>query len=316
MAGHPNPWSTPMQRVKRDCQHTHSTHHHGTHVAYVRDKCRCDDCTKAASKAQDQRNRLIAYGRYDSGRVDAEPTRQHINMLTQYGIGLKRIALIAGVSNSTLGKIIYGDKTRNTPPRARIEKHVAQRVLAVKPELEHLGQKVCIDGTGTRRRIQALVTIGWSQARLAQQLDVAPSNFRKLMTGDNVHAGTARKVQALYEQLWNQPQAGHEHRSRIAANRAKNMAKRLGWAPPLAWDDDTIDDPAATPATAPESPFVHAEERMETIEFLLETGCGQAELISRSGYRSLPSLEQACLRQGRNDLVYRVKRIHEMVRAA
>ncbi|QBJ94479.1 hypothetical protein D0Z67_29365 (plasmid) [Streptomyces seoulensis] len=27
------------------------------------------------------------------------------------------------------------------------------------------------------------------------------------------------------------------------------MAERHGWAPPLAWDDDTIDDPTAVPVT-------------------------------------------------------------------
>ena len=53
-----------------------------------------------------------------------------------------------------------------------------------------------------------------------------------------MHAATARKVADLYDQLWDQP-----------GNRAKsiNLARARGWALPLAWDDDEIDDPAATP---------------------------------------------------------------------
>ena len=31
------------------------------------------------------------------------------------------------------------------------------------------------------------------------------------------------------------------------AERARSTAKRKGWAPPMAWDDDTIDDPQAKP---------------------------------------------------------------------
>ncbi|MGO5480449.1 hypothetical protein ACTQVS_09920, partial [Anaerovoracaceae bacterium HCP3S3_H6] len=31
------------------------------------------------------------------------------------------------------------------------------------------------------------------------------------------------------------------------STRVRNYAERQGWAPPAAWDDDTIDDPTATP---------------------------------------------------------------------
>lgn len=303
-------------RIKRECHHKQSRHEHGTRLAYIRDKCRCTECTAAASKDEDRRNRLIAYGRYDVGRVDAAPVREYTLSLMAYGIGMKRIAHIAGVSNSTLGKILYGSEAQGIKPRARVAKHVAEKVMKVKPELQHLGKTALVEASGTRRRIQALVVIGWSKARLARQLGMAPSNFNKTLNSETVHAETARKVQALYDQLWNQPQYGHDHRSRISANASRNRAKAKGWAPPLAWDDETIDDPNATPDMGQEAGFIHAEERMETIEFLLETGCGQAELIRRSGYKNLVALEQACHRQGRRDLIAKVKHIRDMERAA
>jgi len=300
------------ERIKRDCQCKRAQHVHGTLTAYVVDKCRCRPCTDASAREQSTRNRLQAYGRYDSGRVDAQPVREHITMLMEYGVGLKRIAALAGVSNSTLGKILYGDKPRNMPPRARVEKHVADGVLAIQPTIETLGRTVTVDATGTRRRIQALVAIGWSQSRIGQRLGMEPGNFNRTIKSDRVHADTARKTKSLYEELWDQPQTGSDQRSRISVARAKNYAKAHGWLPPLAWDDETIDDPATQPSVFEETSMVHGEELIADIVFLMDAGAGQAEIITRTGFKNLAALERLCLRYGRNDVVYRIKRLREM----
>lgn len=303
-------------RPKRDCQCKRAQHQHGTRTAYVVDKCRCTECTEASRRVQSERSRLQAYGRYDSGRVDAQPVREHIIMLMGYGIGMKRIAALAGVSNATLGKILYGDQTRNMPPRVRTEKHVAEGVLAVKPNLDNLGQTVSVDATGTRRRIQALVTIGWSQSRIGELLGMQPGNFNRTIKSDRVQAETARKVKALYEQLWNQPQTGDDWHSKAAASRARNYAKAHGWSPPLAWDDETIDDPTAQPAVFKETPVAGGEERIEEIQFLIRSGAGQAEILSRMGFKNMGALERLCQRYGRADVVRTMKNLRSLDVAA
>lgn len=300
------------ERITRDCHCKRAQHVHGTRTAYVVDKCRCRPCTDAAAKVQRERERAKLYGRYDSGRVDAQPVREHLTALMEYGIGLKRIATIAGVSNATLGKILYGDPSRNIAPRARTEKHVADGVLKIRPSIDHLGKTVSVDATGTRRRIQALVAIGWSQARIGALLGTDPQNFNRTIRNERVHADTARKVKALYEQLWNQPQAGTEQRSRISANRSRNYAKAHGWLPPMAWDDETIDDPAVGPAVFTETPMVHGEERIADIEFLIRTGAGQAEILSRLGFKNLGALERLCHRYGRGDVVRTMKNLRNL----
>lgn len=303
-------------RIKRDCQCKRAQHVHGTPTAYKVDKCRCTPCTDACAQAEATRRRLKLYGRYDLGRVDAQPVREHLTMLMEYGIGVKRIANMAGVSNATLGKILYGDPGRNIRPRARTEARVAEAVLAIKPSIDHLGKTVSVDATGTRRRIQALVTIGWSQSRIGQRIGMDPQNFNRTIRSERVHADTARKVKALYEQLWNQPQTGTEQRSRISVARSRNYAKAHGWLPPLAWDDETIDDPATQPSVFEETPMVHGEERIDDIVFLMDSGAGQADIITRTGFRNLAALERLCLRYGRNDVVYRIKRLRETAVAA
>lgn len=171
-------------------------------------------------------------------------------MLMGFGLGMKRIAVLAGVSNSTLGKILYGDPSRNMRPRVRVERHVHDRVMAVEASIENLGRTVCVDGLGTRRRLQALVYIGYSQSYLAGRIGMAPSNFLRTIAEpsrrkwrNDVHAETARAVAALYVELQNRPRVGTDQRSRISVSRAKRHARLNGWLPPAAWDEELMDDP-------------------------------------------------------------------------
>lgn len=232
-----------------DCTHKRAHHEHGTRTAYVLDRCRCRPCREASCAAERARSRAKAFGRYDSGRVDAQPVRERLQELMAYGIGLKRIARLAGVSNATLGKILYGDASRNMPPRARVERHVHDRVMAVEATMENLGRTVCVDGLGTRRRLQALVYIGYSQSYLAGRVGMSPGNFARTIAEparrnwrNDVHAETARVVSALYLELQNKPRVGTDQRSRISVSRAKRHARVNGWLPPAAWDEELMDD--------------------------------------------------------------------------
>ena len=65
-----------------------------------------------------------------------------------------------------------------------------------------------LDACGTRRRLQALVAIGYPKAQLARRLRLGPVQFKTLLRRDKVTAATARAVQALYDDLWDQPPPG------------------------------------------------------------------------------------------------------------
>jgi lambda repressor-like predicted transcriptional regulator len=160
--------------VRRDCQHKEADHQHGTRQAYVLDKCRCRPCRIANAEHEAARTKAKAYGRYDVGRVDAQPAREHLAMLAENGISLKRAAELAGVAQSTLGHIVYGRKERGEGPRKRIERRVADAILAVRPGFDSMPEARIIDGTGTARRIQALVAIGHSINSLAAAAGLRP----------------------------------------------------------------------------------------------------------------------------------------------
>jgi hypothetical protein len=131
-------------------------------------------------------------------------------------------------------------------PSRQIRPKNAAALLAVEPSFDNLGSVVAVDATGTRRRLQALVAAGWPQARLAERLGMQPGNFSGTIKRPQVIVRTVRLVNALYDELWRTDPRAHGVDNQ-AYSRARNHAAANGWAPVGAWDDDTIDDPAAFP---------------------------------------------------------------------
>lgn len=103
-----------------------------------------------------------------------------------------------------------------------------------------------VPAAGTVRRVQALVVAGWPLSRLARELGFTPSRMARLMTAVTVPASVARAVAALYAR-YSAASPGLCGVSHIHARAARERAHAAGWAPAAAWDDDTIDDPAAVP---------------------------------------------------------------------
>lgn len=227
---------------------------HGTRARYVFGPgpgrgpgCRCTACRAANREQAARRERQIIYGRWQP-YVDAAPVREHLETLSAAGIGWRRAAGRAGVSDGAVSKILTGGPG-NRPPSRRVRPQTAAAILAVQASASHLAPAALTGGTGTRRRLQALVAAGWSQSRLARELGITPGNFCAMMRRELVTAATARAVCALYDRLWKLPPPEHDQRTRIAASRARRYAAARNWAPPLAWDDDQIDQPGASPCT-------------------------------------------------------------------
>jgi hypothetical protein len=151
----------------------------------------------------------------------------HLERLREAGMGLRQVTGRTGVARSTLIEL---------SARARISRDTEARILAVSPEPAG-GARV--SGIGTVRRLQALVAIGWPGAQLAARIGWASNNLWGLILHQQrVNLATARLVADLYEELWDQPGP---------SVRARSLAARNGWAPPMAWDDEDLDDPATQP---------------------------------------------------------------------
>lgn len=105
--------------------------------------------------------------------------------------------------------------------------------------------RLLTDPTGSIRRLQALRRMGYPLRRLAVEAGYTPTPgvFTFLHgRGELIHIDRARRIEVMYDRL-----------SMVDGGdiRARKHAERMGWPPPLAWDDDTIDDPNARPQRNP-----------------------------------------------------------------
>jgi hypothetical protein len=98
---------------------------------------------------------------------------------------------------------------------------------------------------GSRRRLQALQALGYGRTRLATELGyVNAGAIAYLMSNKSqtVTQAVDRRVREVYDRLSMLPPP-----TGAGPTRARTWARRRGFAVPLAWDDNTIDDPSARP---------------------------------------------------------------------
>lgn len=109
-----------------------------------------------------------------------------------------------------------------------------------------------VDATGTKRRIQALIAMGWTLQEVSTDAGGYTKNWCHLILNqETVTSTTAAKIAAVYERLsMTVPTGPYRQRTR-------SRAARNGWLPPLAWDDiDTDEAPPVADETKEIDPVV------------------------------------------------------------
>ncbi len=271
---------------------------HGLLTTYVNRRCHCASCTGAAREYGRRRARLRAYGRLEE-LVPLETVATHIKWLAAQGLGSRQIAHLANVSRPTVDEI-----TSPSGPRRGVTPRVASAILAVLPGLDSCADNALVPAAGTQRRLQALMVLGWPLAEI--QRATAAAALHKCMTRAQVTARLARAVRDFYDTNWDRDPATRPHIPAASITRTQSRAARAGWLPPLAWDDDTIDDPSSTPdpgALRPTGAGVRVY--LEDVEFLAHQGATWEEIEARTG-ACRNSIEISCGRADRRDLVARI----------
>ncbi|MBX9425479.1 hypothetical protein [Streptomyces lateritius] len=141
-----------------------------------------------------------------------------------------------GLELSALVNIYSGRRTK-----IRHETHA--RIMAVTPPAKGDGGQY-IDVTGTARRIQALSYVGYSYASIAHAAGSATNRILSIINGQQptVRRDLAERLAAASEKLASNPPPANKY-----TTRSRNAARAKGWAPLSAWDEESIDDPAAHP---------------------------------------------------------------------
>lgn len=237
---------------------------HGTRAAYARG-CKCSPCRAANGRySKLQQYRVIAGIRT---LVDAGPSKAHVAALRAAGMGRRTIAMRSGVSQTVIDRLVGVNTDK---PCHRVRPETERRILAVRAADVADGSNT--DTSGTTRRLRALVAIGWTQTELASRIgwDVTNLNSIVMARRQCVRIDTARLVAAVYDELSMTPGP---------SSRARSLAARRGWLPPLAWDDDTIDDPAFEPEDVRRTAGRGSGITIEDIEDARSQGYETAEQI-------------------------------------
>lgn len=207
--------------------HGSETRYKGTR--FGRPPCRCAPCTRANRLAGIRRERARNAG--EELLISRDVLLPHIEKLQASGMSQALIARLANVSQTTISYVINGiiqSCTRNK----------ALGILAVRPgQLDDRAERPAL---GASRRARALYAIGHGRESISAVCGLSVctigqiANSRYTLIDGRIDAA----IRLAYRTLSNTPGPSGK-----AARRAASQQ----WAPPGAWDDDSIDNPAAEP---------------------------------------------------------------------
>jgi hypothetical protein len=158
------------------------------------------------------------------------------DVMAARGMSVKEIALAAGLNvDSMYG--MTGERKRGHQ-RALHPLHRSALIRAEEQTRDVQPGRCLI--VGTTRRARALACMGWSTEAVAAASGLTLPQVQYVKTGPYATIGrdTANAIAAAYERLSHLDGGQRQTQGR---------ARAAGWHPPIAWDDDTIDDPAAQP---------------------------------------------------------------------
>lgn len=214
------------------------------HTRYMKD---CPKCPIYSRIYRRTRHREVKAGTWTGAMwrgAKLEEVRAHVRaLLGQPGVFAPQVAQAAGVFVSVVYKL-------NRAETSSVHPVIGGALLALRPEgvLPRVERpELHVDGTGARRRLQALAVDGWDAETLDPLCGIHRSELCRHRRGDRVliRAANRDKIIELYEKI--QSQADPTGTS----TRIRRIARDAGWAPPECWTDETIDDPSAEPLPLP-----------------------------------------------------------------
>lgn len=204
---------------------------------YGCEKAECRDAYYRSQKLS-----RIGQERGESARVSAAEAQAHGKLLTGAGMFVTDIARLAGVSRSIVGQVISGRVVR-------IHRDTASAILGVPvPREEFVGCDGIVSALAAQRRLRALSRRGFSLKAMARETGASVFTVDTVRNGNRtrIRASMDQAIHAAYNRLWNADPLEFGV-TPGGVTQARNWAIEQEWAPPAAWDDDTIGDPGAKP---------------------------------------------------------------------
>jgi hypothetical protein len=160
-------------------------------------------------------------------RVDMDKAVERIANLRANRWTFKQIGTVAGIHHTIIADVFHRRQKRCT-------KGTYNAIMSV-PVLPG----VAVTAVGFKRRVQALAWMGWPQRVVAEEMGTSEKAIRAVLYTGKFSVDYGQRLADVYKRL-----SDIEGPSELAKSRARGIR---AYAPPAAWDDDTID-------TAPDLP--------------------------------------------------------------
>ncbi|MFJ9821125.1 hypothetical protein ACIRU3_38905 [Streptomyces sp. NPDC101151] len=228
-------------------------------------------------REQKRRAYLAAIGK-PALSADFHAAQAHIRTLYfEGGMSAEQMRRQCGVSTNIITSVIRGHRrvTRAGPePIVRMRRTTIDRLLTVRYETpldsKH-GAGARVPPQTTLRRLQALIAHGYNIKWLAAQNHrLTGQHLSALLTRTKgqryIMATTAQAMTELYDK-YHAVDPAHVGIRPGQIEQTRCAARRRGYAPPVCWDDDTINDPHAVPewtgaCGTPDGYLIHRRERL------------------------------------------------------
>lgn len=147
-----------------------------------------------------------------------------------------------------------------------------------------IGEVRRVSPLGSRRRLQALVAIGWSFVAIGDEMGWRDTQVREFAYGISAprwcSVTTAKRIDDVFERLCMTPGG----RSASSRARAMNIAVREGWVSCMGWDE--IDDPRERPKRGSQLPGLGRPDpaaTRERVASLIRSGKASREIADDLG---------------------------------
>ncbi|MDQ2852228.1 MAG: helix-turn-helix domain-containing protein [Actinomycetota bacterium] len=177
-----------------------------------------------------QRDRAHGRPRY----VDAEPARRKLQQLLDADVPVRALSRNSGISAPAIHAIANGDRTH-------VHRKTAQQIAQLRlADIYEQPQTGLVPKVGAVRRLHALMAMGWTKDLLTE---AGATSLPRVLSGPGnlITLAKWREIKDVYDHLSMTPGPSPQ---------TKRRSLRRGYAPPLAWDDGTIDNRYSRPQTA------------------------------------------------------------------
>jgi lambda repressor-like predicted transcriptional regulator len=238
---------------------------------------------------------MVAYGRSGSPYVDNTEAADRVRDLRAQGWTVRGISKASGVTTRSLEQLLAGNFLR-------IRNDSATAILAIAVGPPPTGKWDRVPTVGARRRLQALMFMGWSFAELERQTGMGRKYLSLILRQEFIEEATHKKVAAIYDELWNTHPPLESPDQRTAALRARNHSRARGWHGPLHWDDP--DNDAEPTDVEIDTSELRGTRVLENAEWLLNAG-ETPEIIVGTLNRTAGSLAKLARHHDRPDIATR-----------